>query len=132
MEIGRDLDRASVSPDGQWLGGFYEPAGNAANSRPAAAVIPLDGSAPLRALGTLVAASNSGLLTWSKDGASIIATTSERFNLWSYDIAGGEPRKLTDLAGEIFIRGSLAPDGRHVVAARGTFQRDVYAVTDFK
>ena len=37
---------------------------------------------------------------------------------------------MTDLAGEIFIRGTLAPDGRHIVAARGTFQRDVYAVTD--
>ena len=100
VEIGRDLDRASVSPDGKWLGGLYEPAGNAANSRPTAAVIALDGSAPLRTLGTLVAASNNGLLTWSKDGASMIATTNERFNLWSYNIAGGEPRKLTDLAGE--------------------------------
>ena len=123
---------ATVSPDGKSLGGYYEPAGNAANTRPAAAVMSLDGSAPLRALGTLVAASNSGLLTWSRDGTSIIATTSERFNLWSYDVAGGAPRKLTDLAGEIFIRGTLAPDGRHIVAARGTFQRDVYAVTDVK
>ena len=46
VEIGRDLERASVSPDGKWLGGFYEPAGNVENSRPAAAVVPLDGSAP--------------------------------------------------------------------------------------
>jgi Tol biopolymer transport system component len=102
------------------------------NSRPAAAVVPLDGSAPIRALGTLIIASGTGILTWNQDGTRLIASTNERFNLWSYGLDGGEPRRLTGFADEILIRGALTPDGRHIVASRGTFHRDPYTITGFK
>jgi hypothetical protein len=126
------LERATVSPDGKWLGGVYEPGGSVENSRPAAAVIPLDGSAPLRTLGTLILATGTGVLTWAKDGSGLIASTSERFNLRFFSLAGGEPRQLTDLADDIFIRGALSPDGRSVVASRGVFHRDVFVIKGFK
>jgi len=97
-----------------------------------AAVMPIDGSAPPRPIGPLIPATGTGILTWTKDGSGLIGSRSERFNLWAYDLAGGEPKQLTNLSDVTFVRGSLAIDGRAIVASRGLFIRDAFAIRDFK
>jgi eukaryotic-like serine/threonine-protein kinase len=130
-EIATGFDRAVVSPDGRWLAGIYV-AGRGDNARPIAAVLPLDGSAPPRSLGTLVPATTTGVLTWNKDGTGLIGTTNERFNVWFYPISGEGPRRLTNLSDDTFITGRLMPDGKSVVAARGVFPRNAVALRNFK
>jgi Tol biopolymer transport system component len=130
VEIARQMQRATVSPDGQWLAGVYEPA-NVPNSEPSVAVMPLDGSSPLRMLGPIRLATATGIFTWARDGSGIIASTNERFNLYFYSAAGGPRRQLTSLADLTFIRGALAPDGESIVASRGIFNRDVYTIKGF-
>ena len=121
-----------ISPDGKWLGGIYAASVNLATTASVAAMIPLDGSAPVRALGPLVAATGTGILMWAPDGSGLIASTRERFNLHFYATTGAGPKRLTDLQDETFIRGTLAPDGRHIVASRGRVLRDTFTIRDFR
>ena len=128
VEIARDWDRARISPDGRWLGGIALPFGSSPSARPVAAVMPADRSAPMQTLGTLVTATASGVLVWAADGSGLIASTSERFNLFFYGLAETAPRQPTNLSNDIFLTGAMAPDGRNVIAARGVFNRNVYEI----
>jgi Tol biopolymer transport system component len=132
VEIARQFDRAAISPDGKWLGGIYGASVNAATIASTAAIIPLDASAPPRSLGVLIPATGTGLVTWAHDGSGLIASTSERFNLHFYPTTGDGPRQLTALEDEIFIRGTLATDGRHIIASRGRLLRDTFTIRDFR
>ncbi len=132
VEIARQFDRAVISPDGKWLAGVYGSSVNAAATTSLAAIIPLDGSAPVRTLGPLVAATSSGLLVWARDGSGLIASTNERFNLHFYPLTGTGPERLTTLQDETFIRGTLAPDGRHLIASRGRLLRDTFTIRGFR
>jgi Tol biopolymer transport system component len=132
VEIARQLDRAVVSPDGQWLAGVYSASVNTEAMTVVAAVVPLDGHAPLRQLPRMNTASGTGVLTWAKDGTGLIASTNERFNLFFYPISGEPPRPLTKLQDDIFVRGSLSPDGKHIIASRGKMLRDTFTIRGFK
>ena len=132
VEIARQFDRAVISPDGKWLGGIYASSVNLASTESVAAMIPLDGSAPVRVLGPLIAATGSGILEWAADGSGLIASTRERFNLYFYPTTGSGPKQLTRLQDETFIRGTLALDGRHLIATRGRLLRDTFTIRDFR
>ncbi len=132
VEVARQLDRAVVSPDGQWLAGVYSASVNTEAMTVVAAVIPLDGRAPLRQLAPMATASGTGVLTWAKDGSGLIASTNERFNLFFYPMSGEPPRPLTKLQDDIFIRGSLSPDGKEIIASRGKMLRDTFSIRGFK
>ena len=124
VEIARGLERATPSPDGRWLGGIHEPPG----SPPHAAVMPLDGSAPIRTLNPHMLASGTGVLTWAPDSSGLIGSSNERFNLFFHGLNGETPRQLTHLTDLAFIRGSLSVDGKSIIAARGVFNRDVFTI----
>ena len=134
LEIARQFDRAAVSPDGKWLGGVYTASVNAEMMAPVVAVVPMDGSSPLRPLSIMLTASGTGLLTWARDGSGIIASSNERFNLFFFSLAGGPPKQLTDLGEQeqVFIRGALSADGKSIVASRGRILRDTYKIRGFK
>ncbi|HEX4915345.1 MAG TPA: protein kinase [Vicinamibacterales bacterium] len=134
LEIARQFDRAAVSPDGKWLGGVYSASVNASSMTPMISIVPMDGSSPLRSLFAMPTASGTGLLTWARDSSGIIASSNERFNLFFFSLAGGPPKRLTDLGNqdEVFIRGALSADGKSIVAARGRILRDTYKIRDFK
>ena len=59
VEIARQMERATVSPDGQWLAGVYEPPPGG-NSRPHVAVMPLDGRSAIRTLAPILLATATG------------------------------------------------------------------------
>lgn len=132
VEIARQFDRAAVSPDGKWLGGVYNASVNAEIMSPTIAVVPLDGSAPLRTLHPMATATGTGLLTWAKDGSGIIASSNERFNLFFFPIEGGPPKRLTNLSDENFLFGALSADGRNMAAARGRMLRDTFLMRGFR
>ena len=123
-----------MSPDGKWLGGVYTASVNAESMMPMISVVPLDGSSPLRSLFAMPTATGTGVLTWAKDGSGIIASSNERFNLFFFSLAGGPPKRLTDLGDQedVFIRGALSADGKSIVASRGHILRDTYKIRGFK
>jgi Tol biopolymer transport system component len=132
VEIVRQFDRAVISPDGRWLAGIYSSSVNTATTASIAAIVPLDGSAPPRSLGSFIEASGTGLLTWAIDGSGLIGSTRERFNLHFYPTTGAGPRQLTSLKDETFVRGTLAADGRHIIASRGRLLRDTFTIRGIK
>jgi Tol biopolymer transport system component len=77
-------------------------------------------------------ATGAGILLWTRDGSAILASSSERVNVFSYDLASGERRQLTNLRDDEIVRGALTADGRHLVAARGEFNRDAFAIRNFR
>ena len=108
------------------------PPGNTENTTSFAAIVPADGGAPPRLLAPLSFATGSGVVTWAPDGSGMILSTRERFNLWFFNTNGDPAKQLTNLPDEEFMRGALTVDGKSVVAARGTFHRDVYTIRGFK
>jgi Tol biopolymer transport system component len=132
LEIARQFDRAVVSPDGKWLGGVYSASVNAESMAPTMAVVALDGSSPQRSLSPMASATGTGVLTWAKDGSGIIASSNERYNLFFFPLAGGPPKRLTNLDEEAFLRGALSPDGKSIVASRGRLLRDTFRIRGFK
>ena len=132
VEIARQFDRAALSPDGKWLGGVYNASVNAEIMAPMIAVVALDGSAPLRTLRPMPTATGTGILTWAKDGSGIIASSNERFNLFFFPLDGGPAKRLTDLSDEMFLFGSLSPDGRNLIASRGRMLRDTFTIRGFR
>jgi len=79
-----------------------------------------------------VADSGTGLLAWASDGSGLIGSTNERFNLHFYATSGEGPRRLTTLEDETFTRGTLARDGRHIIASRGRLLRDTFTIRGFR
>jgi hypothetical protein len=74
----------------------------------------------------------TGVLTWAKDGSGLIASSNERFNLFFFALKGDPARRLTTLQDDTFIRGSLSPDGKAIVASRGKLLRDTFVIRGFK
>ena len=132
VEIARHFSRGVVSPDGKWLGGQYVPAGNTENTSSFAAIVPADGGAPPRLLAPMGFATGAGVVAWAPDASGMILSTRERFNLWFFSTNADPPKQLTNLRDEEFMRGVLTVDGRSIIAARGTFNRDVYTIRGFK
>jgi serine/threonine protein kinase/Tol biopolymer transport system component len=134
LEIARQLDRATVSPDGKWLGGVFNGSVNAQSMTPMMSVVPIDGSSPLRTLFAMPTATGSGVLTWARDSSGIIASSNERFNLFFFSLAGGPPKRLTNLGDQedVIFRGALSADGKSIVASRGKILRDIYRIRGFK
>jgi len=132
IEIARQFERAAISPDGKWLGGVYNASVNAETMAPMIAVVPLDGSAPVRALQPMALATGTGLLTWTQDSAGIIASSNERFNLFFFPITGEAPKRLTNLSDEMFLFGALSADGKSMAASRGRLLRDTFLMRGFR
>ena len=94
--------------------------------------MPLDGSTPVRELGTIAAATANGLLEWTPDGKGILFSTVERTNVWLQPLSGEKPARVTDLATLDIVRGRRTPDGSSLIVARGSAQTDAYLVSNFR
>jgi Tol biopolymer transport system component len=127
--IAAGIDRPAVSPDGRLLAGINVAPGA---SRLTLVVMPLDGSAPLRELGTISPATANGLMEWTADSNGILFSTVERTNVWLQPLSGGPPSRVTDLATLDIVRGRRTPDGGSLIVARGSAQTDAYLVSNFQ
>ena len=127
VEIARQFDRAVVSPDGKMLGGVFNSSVNSEAMTPTIAVIPLDGSSPLRPLQPMAVATGTGVLAWAKDGSGLIASSSERFNLFFFALNGGSGQTPDDAARR-YVHPRLAVTRRHSHhrVARQVAARHVY------
>ena len=123
------LERAGVSPDGRYLAGAYRSSPSDPYSM---AVLPVTGGAPVYIFPGLSPATGSGPCHWTRDGKAILYTTSERMNIWLQRLSGGAPEKITDYSDLTIFRFEPSPDGRSVVLVRGTQNRDVFLLTNFR
>ena len=123
------LERAAVSPDGRYLAGAYR---NSPSDPYSMAVLPVSGGQPVHMFPGFSPGTGSGPSHWARDGTGILYTTSERMNIWLQRLSGGEPEKITDYSDLVIFRFEPSPDGRSLVLVRGTQNRDVFLLTNFR
>jgi len=127
--IAAGIDRPAVSPDGRFLAGINVAAGA---DQLSLVIMPLDGSGPPRALGTVAPATANGVVEWTADGQGILYSTVERANIWLQRVSGGQPVKVTNLTDLGIVRGRRSPRGDSLIVARGVTQTDAYLVSNFR
>lgn len=73
-------------------------------------------------------------LRWTIDGRGLayMDNSGGSANIWALPIDGGKPVQLTDFKAERLFWFALARDGKHIAAARGTWNSDVFLIKGFK
>ena len=71
---------------------------------------------------------------WSPDGHGLtyVLTRNGVGNLWSQRLDGGKPKQLTKLTAEQIFDYAWSGDGKQLAVSRGTVNRDVVLISNFK
>jgi serine/threonine protein kinase len=119
-----------VSPDGKFIAcGFIDEQAQTPSWK--AAIIPLEGGAPLKTFNIPMLRTR---IQWSADGKSILyfLTSNGVSNIWSQPVDGGAPKQMTDFKTDQIFRYTVSKDGRQLAASRGTITSDVVLISDLK
>ena len=68
------------------------------------------------------------------DGKALLhnSALNDRANIWLQPIAGGAPRKVTNFADQVILAFDRTPDGKRLIIARGTLNRDAVMIKNFR
>jgi Tol biopolymer transport system component len=118
-----------VSPDGLTFACNYQDQSGAAYK---IAIIPIGGGQPAKLFN--IPGSFGRSLQWSTDGRSLtyVDTQAGVSNLWSQNLAGGEPRRLTDFKEQRIFGFAWSRDGKQLAISRGVVNNDVVLIKDFR
>jgi Tol biopolymer transport system component len=119
----------AVSPDGKWVACLYQ-------ETPAAprqvAILPASGGPPTQILN--LPAFHPTSLRWHPDGRALtyLLRQDGAMNLWRQSLTGDAPQKVTHFQTERIFAYAWSRDGRTLACARGTVNRDVVMITEFR
>lgn len=101
------------------------------NSPPHIAVSPLDGGAPLK---TFPLPQPNARPRWTPDGRALAYVENKDgiSNIVVQPLDGGKPVPLTDFKAEVIFSFAFSPDGKQLALSRGTTNRDVVLIKDFR
>jgi serine/threonine protein kinase len=73
------------------------------------------------------------IIRWTSDGQSIayVADSKGVSNVWTQNIKGGEPKKLTDFTADKIFSFDWSNDGKNLVYARGGLRNDLVLIENF-
>jgi serine/threonine protein kinase len=96
------------------------------------AILPFDGGPPIQKLPIPIA--DWQQLTWSVDGRALTYLRADggQSNIWSYDLNGGSPKRLSNFASDQIYAYGWSPDHTRFAFARGTEVRDVTKISNQK
>ncbi len=122
-------DYPVVSPDGKFVACLYQ---ETSDSPQKVAVIPAQGGAPTQLLDLPVFPFSS--LRWHPNGKSLTYLTRQdgAMNLWRQPLTGGAPERLTDFKSDRFFAYAWSRDGRTLACSRGTINREVVMISEFR
>jgi Tol biopolymer transport system component len=117
----------TISPDGKMVACRYLDT-NSDTQR--IALITLESGELIRTLN--IPMSTWQRVRWMPDGLSLsyIDVRDGVANIWSQQIAGGQPKQLTAFTGDQIFSYDWSPDGSRLVCERGTETSDVVLITD--
>lgn len=118
-----------VSPDGKWVAGIYQETLTAPQR---IAILPVNGGLPKQLLDLPAFLANS--LRWHPDGKSLtyLSRKDGAMNIWRQPLAGGAGEPITDFKTDRIFTYAWSRDGRTLACARGTINRDVIMISDFR
>ena len=117
-----------ISPDNQFMAYRYY----AEASPPEIAVMPFQGGLPTNHLPIPIM--DWQRLQWTSDGRALtyIKSASGISNIWSYDLASGTEKQLTNFASDQVFAYAWSPDFKQLACLRGTEVRDVAIISNQK
>ena len=123
----------SVSPDGKLIACYYRDEQTRAEKL---ALIPFEGGEPVKMFDLpQTSAPRTEAPRWTPDGRSLTYTIARGplySNIWAQPIDGGAPKQLTDFRQERIFSFDWSGDGKWLLCSRGTVNRDVVLIKDFK
>jgi len=125
--------RPAISPDGNWVAGWYSD--HQANGPWHLGVVPFSGDGPVRIfeLPPTVEISWDVLIRWNGDGRSLsyVDHRGGVDNLWSQPLDGGAPKQVTDFKDSRIFSFDWSRNGR-LLLSRGAQTNDVVLISDAK
>ena len=73
-------------------------------------------------------------LVWSPDGRAVsyIDTRGDVSNIWLQPVDGSTPKQMTDFKSDRIFSFDWSRDGKWLTYSRGTEERDVVLISDFR
>ncbi len=116
-----------VSPDGRFIACFYRAQ---VESFSKFAVFPFDGGEPVKVFERSPTTFVEAGIRWTPDGRalSFIDNRDGVSNVWLQPLDGSPPKQLTNFTSETIFRFAWSPDGKMIVAERGTETGDIVLI----
>jgi Tol biopolymer transport system component/DNA-binding winged helix-turn-helix (wHTH) protein len=115
------------SPDGRFIACFYRAQVETFSKL---AVIPSEGGEPVKVFDRSPTTFVEAGIRWTPDGRalSFIDNRDGVSNVWLQPLDGSPPKQLTNFASETIFRFAWSPDGKMIVAERGTETGDIVLI----
>jgi eukaryotic-like serine/threonine-protein kinase len=116
-----------VSPDGRFIACFYRAQ---VDTYSKFAVLPFDGGEPFKVFDRSPTTFVEAGIRWTPDGRalSFIDNRDGVSNVWLQPLDGSPPKQLTNFTSETIFRFAWSPDGKMIVAERGTETGDIVLI----
>jgi Tol biopolymer transport system component/DNA-binding winged helix-turn-helix (wHTH) protein len=116
-----------ISPDGRFIACFYRAQVETFSK---IAVIPFDGGEPVKVFDRSPTTFVEAGIRWTPDGRalSFIDNRDGVSNVWLQPLDGSPPKQLTNFTSETIFRFAWSPDGKMIVAERGTETGDIVLI----
>ena len=116
-----------VSPDGRFIACFYRAQVETFSKL---AVIPFEGGEPVKVFDRSPTTFVEAGIKWTPDGRalSFIDNRDGVSNVWLQPLDGSPPKQLTNFTSETIFRFAWSPDGKMIVAERGTETGDIVLI----
>ncbi|HEV2863293.1 MAG TPA: winged helix-turn-helix domain-containing protein [Pyrinomonadaceae bacterium] len=116
-----------VSPDGRFIACFYRAQVETFSKL---AVLPFDGGEPVKVFDRPPTTFVEAGIQWTPDGRalSFIDNRDGVSNVWLQPLDGGPQKQLTNFTSETIFRFAWSPDGKMIVAERGTETGDIVLI----
>ena len=116
-----------VSPDGRFIACFYRAQVETFSKL---AVLPFDGGEPVKVIDRSPTTFVEAGIRWTPDGRalSFIDNRDGVSNVWIQPLDGSPAKQLTNFTSETIFRFAWSPDGKMIVAERGTETGDIVLI----
>jgi Tol biopolymer transport system component/DNA-binding winged helix-turn-helix (wHTH) protein len=116
-----------VSPDGRFIACFYRAQ---VETYSKFAVLPFDGGEPVKVFDRPPTTFVEAGIRWTPDGRALTFVDNRDgvSNIWLQPLDGGPAKQLTNFTSETIFRFAWSPDGKMIVAERGTETGDIVLI----
>lgn len=116
-----------ISPDGRFIACFYRAQ---VETHSKFAVLPFDGGEPVKVFNRSPTTFVEAGIRWTPDGRALTFVDNRDgvSNVWLQPLDGSPPKQLTNFTSETIFRFAWSPDGKMIVAERGTETGDIVLI----